>query len=142
VLAGDGPDVVGGRGVGGEGNGGVGGLGDDADRRHLVVHRDRGYPHAVDLEGLVVLDRDELQRHPLGVEHLDAGEVGPDNAVEQVVLHGLEDVGGRVDAHRPFEPWEDLGDRDRQAGDVVEVGVGDDHVRDARELFPRQRETQ
>ena len=54
----------------------------------------------------------------------------------------MEDALRAVDAHGAFEAWEDLGDGDGEACDVIEVGVGEDDVTDVGELCATEGEAE
>lgn len=83
-----------------------------------------------DLQGLA--DDDVVEADEGGLEAGDAGEVGPDDVVEDVGAQGLDGGAQGVHAQRPGAAAGDGIEHERQGGDVVEVGVGEEDVVDAR----------
>ena len=74
------------------------------------------------------LEHGRPQKGILGARELK--EVGPHPPIENIAVEEFEDVGRReqLDAVGPW--FVDVLEEDRQAGDVVEVFVGDEHVAD------------
>jgi len=142
AFGGLGPDFIGAGGVGGEGDGGIRGFDDQAGGGDFVRDGDGGELHAIEFEGFALAHRDPLDRGLSGVEHFDLGEIGPEDAVEEVILDGFKNGGGAVDAERALEKGKDLGDGDGETGDVIHVGVGEDDVADFGELVAREGEAE
>jgi len=96
------------------------------DRPDRVVHLYRGHAQSLDLRGGEGLKRDVAQSGPAPSRPIDGVEGRPDDPVEDVPPQRVDGLADGVHLDRSLEEREDLGDEDRQRGDVVDVGVGDD----------------
>ena len=74
------------------------------------------------------LEDGRLQKGILNARELE--KVGPHPAIEDVAVKEFEDVGRRQQLDAVGPRFIDVLEENRQAGDVVEVFVGDEHVAD------------
>jgi hypothetical protein len=96
----------------------------------LAAHRQ----HLTDLDG--------AETHERALKAGDAGEIGPDQVVEHMGLQRSNGAGQGVHLQRRRAFGQaargDRVDHEGQGGDVVEVGMGEQHVVDLRHLIERE----
>src|SRR5919198_5475189 len=94
-----------------------------------VVDLDRLDSVPVDGKFLLSPDSFEGQDRVLGAGNF--GEIGPDDPIEQMVPHGIDDVIGAVDRDRVAQVFDDdVVGQGGNATDMIEVGMGNQDVAD------------
>jgi hypothetical protein len=81
---------------------------------------------------------DGHKRHEGRLDARQPGEVGPGHIVENVLAERVDGTGERVDLHGPTAPGRDGVEHQRQGGNVVEMGVGEQDVVYAQHLVRAQ----
>ena len=77
--------------------------------------------------------------HYIAVGILQQVELWIDSVVEDISFQQFDYFGRRVDADRLMKVTEQVIDKDRQAGDVIHVRMGDNHIADATLLRVAKR---
>ena len=84
-------------------------------------------------------DLDGMQRDDRRLGRRQARKIGPDDVVEHVGAQRLQCFRQRVHAQRTADARCGHGiQHERQAGDVVHVGMGEEHIVDTQHLLPRE----
>ena len=130
-------DLLGLGGVGGEQEGGVVVLHQVAHAGHQVVDRYRGDAQSFQFVGSAGKDLGKTDDRVVGAR--DHREIRPDLVVEEMPPEGVEGPGQGPDLHRHVGVPVDVLGEERQAADVVQVGMGNEDLPDADLLRHRER---